>query len=197
MRLVRSELRVKLGKVHSVLGLAGGGVDTLEEVVENLEDLWDLKEVRVVLRRALEDCLEQERVSSKPRRRPCQKPVKLDLPRLRHPLDLVDELDELRVVELLLLKLVLAVLLVTSVVDERLEERNALEEDVAELFDDGLGPLTAGEHVGEDGVVGEDGGDVPEDLGNEGVATFGRLNDVSSSKGLDPELQGREERRRG
>lgn len=188
MRLVRSQLRVELSEIHSVLRLASGSIDTLQEIVKELEDFWDLNEIGVVLTRTLEDGLEEKRVSTKSRRRSGEESVELDLTRLWQSLDLVNELDKLGVVDLFLFKLVLAVLLMTTIVDEGLEERDSLEEDVSNLLDDGLRALSLVKHVREYGVVPKDGRNVPEDLGNKRIASIGRLNDIFGPKRLDPEL---------
>jgi len=189
MSLVRPQLRIQMSQIHPVLRLPRRRIHPIEEVVEQLQHLRNQLVIRIILRRRLQNRLQQQRIPSKPRRRSRQEPVQLDLPRLRSPFDLVHELDEFRVVELLLFELVFPVLLVATVVDEGLEERDAFEEDVSDGVDDGLGTLTFGEEVGEDGVVGEDGGDVPEDLGDEGVSTFVGLDDVARSEGFDPELR--------
>lgn len=127
-----SKLRVELDEVHPALRLAGGRVDFVEPAVEKLNHLRDPDEVRVALRRHLENCLEQKWVTAESGGRLSEKTVELDLARLRFALDLVDKADEIRVVQLLLLELMLAVSLVAAIVDERLEERDAVEEDVTD-----------------------------------------------------------------
>ena len=190
MSLVRSQLGIQMSQIHPVLRLPRRRIHPIQEIVEQLQHLRNQLMIRIILRRRLQNRLQQQRIPPQPRRRSSQEPVQLDLPRLGSSFDLVHELDELGVVEFLLLELVFPVLLMTSVVDEGLEERDAFEEDVSDGLDDGLGTLTFGEEVGEDGVVGEDGGDVPEDLGDEGVSTFVGLDDVAGSKRFDPELGG-------
>jgi len=187
------KLRIELDEVHPALRLAGGRVDLVEPAVEELDHLRDPHEVRVALRSHLEDRLEQERVSAEPGGRLGEEAVELNLARLGLALDLVDEADKVRVVELLLFKLVLAVRLVAAIVDKRLEEGHAVEKDVADRLDDGLRALALGQLVGERRVVGEDRRNVPEDLGRKRLAPLGRLDDIVCPERLNPKLFGGKE----
>lgn len=74
-----------------------------------------------------------------------------------------------------------------TILDERPEMRNEVEEDVSNLLDDVTGFLATVEQLGEADVDGVDFENVPEDLGDEVLAAvFG--DDVLGAKGFDPAL---------
>lgn len=99
----------------------------------------------------------------------------------------LDKLGESRIRPLLLLKLILAVQLMCSILDERRKVRHDFEEDITDLVDDVSLLLALVEHLGESDVDGMDLEDIPEDLGDEVFSTI-LGDDVGRSEGLDPAL---------
>lgn len=167
-----------MGEIQPILSFSRSRIHLLQPAFKQSDSLWNPLLIRVILVGHFEDGLEEQRVSTEPRRRLGQEPVQLDLSRLWLPFDLVHKLDKLGVLRLFPLKLELAVRLVGSVLDERLKKRDVLKENVTDRFDDRLGPLSFVERVRKGGVVGQDEGHVPEHLGHKRISSLGRLNDL-------------------
>ena len=116
-----------------VFGLARFDVDLGQRLLDDFDDLGDILLVRVIVCGIFDNVLEEKRVSGQSGGWLGQVSVEFELPRLLHPLDLVDEFAEEVVGALFVLKLVLTEELVGAVLDEWAKVRDVFEENVQML----------------------------------------------------------------
>ena len=181
-RLVRTEdeLLLQLSEFKDVFGFPALDVDLCEKPSDHFDRFWEITLVRTIIWRVFEDRFEQQWVSAQSRRRLGQVSVQLELPRLGFPLGFlahqhkflrlkthVDKALKCRARSLLLLKLILAEQLMRSIRDERLEQWNAFEKQVADRLDHRLLLLPFRQTFSERQIDGEYVMDVPEDLSDE------------------------------
>ena len=150
---------MQLRQIESILRLSRLLVRIAQKVPHERDHLGQHRLVRAIFGGVLEHGLEEQWVPRETGSGLSQICIEFQLPRLRHPLRGLDKRRKRGIRTLLLLKLVFSIQMMRAIGHKRTEMEHGVEQNVANLLDDGVQLLSLGErHVQESrsGGVGND-----------------------------------------